>query len=263
MLRRLAPSIFLVASLGCGAPSAGNDGGSSGGGTGDLGGGQGGSGGGGSSLGGGQGGSGGGSSSLGGGQGGSGGGSAGGGTGSSDGGTRTIAFEFKNSCPAITPCGGNPVGKWNLSAACFALSAFDAGCPGVTYDFSGTGSGSMELTTSSVSQEIWWAVTGTILVPQSCARTSTLPCEVITLGIKAMGLSTKCTILGSSCSCPVSFTGGGVASSDAGASGTSFSLSDPTGTTRTYGYCIQNGNLSFQQSPGANQTDSSAFTFRP
>jgi len=170
-------------------------------------------------------------------------------------------MEFKQTCPAISPCGGDPLGKWTYSAACFSLSAFDAGCPGVTYDFHGTASGTLEFAAASVRQNVSWAVGGTILVPKSCAKF----CDFATIALKAMGLrTTGCSEgAGANCSCPVSFDGGSLASSDAGVSGTTFRLTDSTGATTTYEYCIQNSSLTFHQVPAPNQTDSSAFTLQP
>jgi hypothetical protein len=131
----------------------------------------------------------------------------------------------------------------------------------VTYDFHGTASGTMEFTASSVRQNVSWAVGGTILVPKSCA----LLCRFATDGIRRMGLQTPgCSDQGAAhCNCPVSFDGGSQASSDAGASGTTFRLSDSTGATTTYEYCIQSSSLSFHQLPTTNQADSSVFSLKP
>ncbi len=231
-------------------------GGGAGGGTASIGGGQ---GGGTANTGGGQGNVGGGTQ---GGGGGHAGGGSGGGQGSADGGARAFNIEFKQTCPAITPCGGDPVGKWAYTGACFSLS-FDAGCPGVTYDFHGTASGTMEFTPSSVSQSVSWAVGGTVVVPYTCSLGL---CGAVTTAVKKLGLQTTgCTSTGQSgpCTCPVSFDGGSVAASDAGASGTTFRLSDSSGATSTYEYCIQNGSLGFHQVATTSSTDSSVFTLRP
>ncbi|HEY0466366.1 MAG TPA: hypothetical protein VGC79_19285, partial [Polyangiaceae bacterium] len=57
-------------------------------------------------------------------------GSSGAGAGSSSAGSANTGSE----CPAVTPCGGNLVGEWNIKQACISWPAdlFAATCPGAT-----------------------------------------------------------------------------------------------------------------------------------
>lgn len=267
MTQRLTLTLLLAIAVGCGSSPVSIDGGSGGGGAASGGGGGVGIGGGGASTGGGTGGSGGGTST-------------GGGTGTGGG----SPIDFSDSCATLTPCDSSPVGSWTYSSACVSASnpwpPVKNFCSGITFaGMSGTMSGTLDITATTVTQHSTWAIQGTVTVPRSCFADAGIPSggsDIVLCALMGPALTgafdagfppivktASCSPAsgGGGCSCAVTDTRAidavGSSSFDGGV--LTVVNSQPS-TTRTYGYCANGGTLTYGETTTPVAIDSAIYT---
>ncbi len=89
---------------------------------------------------------------------------------------RGVTVSLSTSCPAFTACGGDPTGRWNLTAACVAAVPPVSGCPTATVSGTLTLSGGVQFDTSTFGNSIRVSdVHITINLPGSCAHACNTP----------------------------------------------------------------------------------------
>jgi len=166
------------------------------------------------------------------------------------------------SCGKVQPCGGNVVGTYNISGACFdnAALTMDIGmdCPGATVNISGlkvSGNASFNADlTYSVNETISASLSETI--PPSCLTTNgvTLTCAQLDQSIQAVLVQNPGTYQSAHCSgsstCTCTFTLAPQTMSETGTyttSGTTITTTDSTGASDSSSYCVQGNELHMVQ----------------
>jgi len=162
------------------------------------------------------------------------------------------------NCGKVLPCGGNVVGNYNVSAACFNNAALNmnpiADCPGATVNISGlnvTGSGSFNADlTYSVTQTISASASETI--PASCLVMNgvTVTCAQLDQAIQMLLTQAPGTYQSVHCSgsstCTCTFVLVPQTTSETGTyttSGTTITTTDSTGSSSSSEYCAQGNEL--------------------
>lgn len=166
------------------------------------------------------------------------------------------------SCGKVSPCGGNVVGTYNVSAACFDEAALNmeiiADCPGASVKLSGfnvSGNSSFNADmTYSVNETI--AVSASETIPASCLSMSgiTLTCAQLDQAIQMLLTENPGTYQSAHCSgsssCTCTFTLAPQTTSESGTyttSGTTITTTDSTGATSSSEYCVQGSELHMLQ----------------
>jgi hypothetical protein len=162
------------------------------------------------------------------------------------------------SCGKVSPCGGDVVGTYNVSAACFDTAALSmnliADCPGASANISGlsvSGSASFNAdTTYSVTETISATVSETL--PASCLMMNgvTITCAQLDQAIQMLLTQIPGTYQSAHCSggssCTCTFTLVPQTTSETGTyttSGTTITTTDSTGSTSSSEYCVQGNEL--------------------
>ena len=167
------------------------------------------------------------------------------------------------SCGKVQPCGGDVVGNYSVSAACYDTAALNmmnviADCPGATVNISGlsvSGSGSFNADmTYSVMETISASVSEAI--PASCLMMSgiTLTCAQLDQAIQTLLTQNPGTYQSAHCSgsssCTCSFVLAAQTTTETGTyttSGTTITTTDSTGTSSSSSYCVQGNELHMLQ----------------
>ena len=162
------------------------------------------------------------------------------------------------SCGKVTPCGGDVVGNWTISGACFNAAALnmDIGmsCPGATVSItalsvSGSVSFNADLTYTTVGTA---SISVRETIPASClaAGGGTLTCaqldQQIQQDIAANPSSTQSGHCEGSSICTCTVTNGPQTTSETGTyttSGTTLTFTDSAGSISSNGYCVQGDEL--------------------
>lgn len=167
------------------------------------------------------------------------------------------------SCGKVSPCGGDVVGTYNISAGCINTAAINmmnvvSGCSGATVNTSGvkvTGTGSFNADlTYSVMETLSASISETL--PASCLTmtsngvTVTLTCAQVDQVIQQLVQMDPTTFQSAHCagtgSCTCSFTLAPQTTSETGTyvtSGTNITMTSSTGTVTTDPYCVQGKDL--------------------
>ena len=166
------------------------------------------------------------------------------------------------SCAKVAPCGGDVIGNWTISGACFNAAALNMNigmsCPGATFNItalsvSGSASFNADLTYTT-------AGTATIslqeTIPVSCltAGGTALTCaeldQQLQADIAANPSSTQTAHCEGSSVCTCTLTNGPQTTSTTGTyttSGTTISFTESDGSTSSSGYCVQGNELHIVQ----------------
>jgi len=154
-----------------------------------------------------------------------------------------ITLTFQPTCPALTACGGDVVGKWEYSAGCVSTDALFAQvkqlCPSVTFtSMTGDSRGSVIFTTANVARAINTNISGVANIPSSCTNTI-VTCAQIQSGLASIAKTATCTNgIAGGCVCDFTFqalTSGAVPYTK----GVNQFTTDPaTAQAKTYDYCI-------------------------
>ncbi len=105
-------------------------------------------------------------------------------------------------CDALTPCGGDEVGTWDVSGGCFELpieSALDR-CPGATVSAAGRARGRVTFDGSFAHRVAQSEVDVRVYVPGICAL-AVGGCSVIESAIRTMGAPDSACVMGVSGDC--------------------------------------------------------------
>jgi hypothetical protein len=166
------------------------------------------------------------------------------------------------SCGKVSPCGGDVVGNYNVSAACFDNAALSmnliADCPGASVKILGlnvSGSASFNADmTYSVTETV--SITASETIPTSCLTTSgiTVTCAQLDQAIQMLVAQSPGTYQSAHCSgasaCTCTFTLAPQTMSEAGTyttSGTTLTTTDSTGSSSSSEYCAQGNELHMLQ----------------
>lgn len=162
--------------------------------------------------------------------------------------TTSATVDVDSSCPAFTPCGGNPSGTYDYTGGCVDVFASVRGmCSGI--DASGvkvTLKGSIYfLAGNALKRDVTIDVSGTVLFPASCVANV---CTAAEQGLQSTFPGATCTQAGTNCSCTIQ-------KSTTNTNSTTFTVSGNTVTTNdgeTYEICDQDGTLQYSgKSAGA------------
>jgi hypothetical protein len=166
------------------------------------------------------------------------------------------------SCGKVQPCGGNVVGNYTVSGACFDSAAvtmqIGMQCPGASANISalnvsGNASFNADLT-YSITETISASLSETI--PPSCltANGITITCAQLDQEIQLLLAQQPGTYQSAHCSgsgtCTCSFTLAAQTMSETGTyttSGTTITTTDSTGTSSSSSYCAQGNQLHMLQ----------------
>ena len=144
--------------------------------------------------------------SGGGGPGGGGGGTAGGAGGGSTTEPPTVALTF-GSCPALTPCGGDPTGTWFYTEGCVndPFGQATAVCAAITAkNLSGTVKGRVTFSSGTqVERHVTLSASGVLDVPASCLM-GVLSCAQVQTALRGQLPGATCAVAGGGCECSVS-----------------------------------------------------------
>lgn len=137
----------------------------------------------------------------------------------------TIQISFPPTCPAPTPCGGNPNGTFFYSAACIAQDEFQsvisqiegAGCGAGNVNITGYDGGMAGYATfvggTNVCRTVRGSVTVGARITGPCA--SSFACNLLTSGISQGGYTGSCGVDAGACEClvtrAINIDNGGVA----------------------------------------------------
>jgi hypothetical protein len=177
-------------------------------------------------------------------------------------GLTTLSCGGGGSCGKVQPCGGNVVGNYSISTACYdnAAASMQLGmdCPGATVNITGlkvSGNGSFNADmTYSVSETISASLSETF--PASCLTTSgvTVTCAQLDQEIQlvvaqdpGMYQSAHCSGSGS---CTCTFVLATQMTSETGTyttSGTNITTTDSAGSSSISAYCVQGNELHMLQ----------------
>ena len=166
------------------------------------------------------------------------------------------------TCAKVAPCGGDVIGNWTISDACFNTAALnmDLGmsCPGATFNITGLSvSGS-----ASFNADLTYTTTGTTsisvqeTIPVSCLTSGgvTVTCEQLDqqlqqdIAANPSSLQTGHCTGSSSCTCTI--TSGPQTTSGTGTyttSGTTLTITESDGSISSNGYCVQGNELHIVQ----------------
>ncbi|HEY8428065.1 MAG TPA: hypothetical protein VIL20_06810 [Sandaracinaceae bacterium] len=148
-----------------------------------------------------------------------------------------IAIRF-GGCEPVAACGGDVRGTWAYQDACIddPFPAARGACPGITLEnLAGTARGRVVATATTVTRESRVSLSGTIVVPASCAI---LGCSAIEDLLDTAYDSASCTGGPTGCRCDVSNTIDTVETSAYTITGSTLRAGD-----RTYEYCVDGNTL--------------------
>lgn len=147
-----------------------------------------------------------------------------------------VRFE---GCGTVSACGGDPTGTWVYEDVCVEVETPDLSgvCPAARIeDLTGTARGCVALDGSTVSRNVSGDISWTVVVPASC--TFGMGCGAIEA---ALGIT--CTMDAGECRCPMS-------DSFASNEDDSYTITGSvltTGDGSQYDFCVQGGELSYQE----------------
>jgi len=151
------------------------------------------------------------------------------------------------TCPALTPCGGDVTGTWNLSAGCLAdpLATAESLCPTlVVHSQTATASGSVTFLGGLVTRNYVAHYEMDITVPTLCLVG--LTCAQAQTDYQAYIPNTTCTAVTGGCECT-----GSIDTTAAEASGyTTANDEILTASGDTYAYCVTGSTMQYHHVSG-------------
>lgn len=162
-----------------------------------------------------------------------------------------------STCASLSPCGGNLVGVWTISAVCVSGTASIASCPAATIAVSSQTTGTMTFRADgSYVSNVSATIQEDISEPLSCLGSSDCSALVLSLQSQSNIVSATCTLQTSICQCHVAFRPqNDIASAGTYATaGNSVTKSDASGTKQTMAYCVQGNSLTMQGANGDGTT---------
>ncbi len=121
-----------------------------------------------------------------------------------------INVDFKPTCSAFTPCGGDPTGIWHYTTGCIDDATFDKvkqACPTATFtNTSATIAGSLTFSSGNVVRDTSTHFKATANIPQQCASLAG-GCAGVQAALGGAYPSTKCVdAAAGACTCTVDET---------------------------------------------------------
>ena len=159
------------------------------------------------------------------------------------------------SCPAFTPCGGDPKGTWNVTGGCISEAAFDAAkmqCPGLmesNVKFKARGNVTATATTIARHTEVKFSAT--LAIPKACKDgVPGATCAVVGQALVAFGglATATCTddAVSGGCNCDVSDSTTDQTMAEAyTTSGNTLSTAGPP--ARTFDYCVAGNEIKYKE----------------
>lgn len=163
--------------------------------------------------------------------------------------TTPVTVDIDGTCPAFTPCGGNPQGTYDYVGGCVedVFAEVRNECPGL--DSSGasvTGKGSIYFIGNTLHRNVSTTISGTIVLPAACAAGQ---CALVAAQLTPLFGSVSCTGT-ASCSCTINHT---VTTDDV----TTYSISGNVAVTQdgaTYEICENGSDLEYKGAgPGSEE----------
>jgi hypothetical protein len=175
----------------------------------------------------------------------------------SDGGTAglagagsTIPVTFADSCGTLTPCGGDLTGTWEYTAVCVDYDfgeAAQAFCAEATVETSGSLSGTMTFTATTMRRVGELDLDATLHLPASCVQGT--QCALVTVALSAM-LSAQvddidCADATDGCECSLGRTQSVDESATYETTGSTLTTTGEAGAQRTFEYCVEGDTLTY------------------
>lgn len=161
---------------------------------------------------------------------------------------QTFNITFADTCPAFTPCGGTLTGTWFYTGICVTYAELigqaGSACPSATASGgSGTASGVVYFSGSTVTRRLTGSASGTVKVPAACVGGQT--CATVQSLLATLGLSGTCATDGSGgCDCSVTSP---LNIDQTAAVYTVSGNNLITGTpSHTYGFCVSGTTLQYK-----------------
>lgn len=158
------------------------------------------------------------------------------------------------SCPALAGCGGDPIGRWNVTGGCVDESVFaqaTEACPAIVIsDVKFQGRGYVDANATTITRATEVKVTGKFNVPESC-KMVVGTCATIGAALQALaGIDTAtCADDGAGgCDCAIADTR--LESSSNGYTTSGTTLTTTASTPQTYEYCVDTNKVSYQETTG-------------
>lgn len=168
--------------------------------------------------------------------------------GTADAGTPPVVnVTLSGSCPALTPCGGDPTGEWWYTAGCMAdpFPGITQYCSTATYSNpSVTLQGKVVFDGVHVTRSGSAEAKADVHVPSAC---NAYGCATIAAGIESNGCSNATCTDGAngSCDCAVDCVGQIAESNTYTVSGTTLNVA--ASPARTYDFCVNGGTLKYHE----------------
>lgn len=147
-------------------------------------------------------------------------------------------------CPALTACGGDEVGTWDVTGGCFEVPGADMldACPGATFEAVGQARGRVTFTGLFATRVAESEVTASVFVPTLCA--SFLGgCSAVEDAIQGQIPDSACVTVSDGCECEGRITY--VIDDMDGYTTMDGQIISATGGRR-WDYCIEDGALRYQ-----------------
>lgn len=158
------------------------------------------------------------------------------------------------TCPALTGCGGDPKGRWNVSGGCVADTVFDdatKACPTIVIsNVKFQARGYVDADAVSITRATEVKLSADFSVPSSC-KAAVGTCATIAAAIQSIGQIDKATCADDAsggCDCAVEDTQ--LESSTNGYTTSSNSLTTNGSPAQTYAYCVAANKVSYQETTG-------------
>jgi hypothetical protein len=159
-----------------------------------------------------------------------------------------VTFSY-GTCPAATPCGGDPQGTWNYSAGGCIAELTTAQCSGFVVKKSFVKSkGTITIGATTLKRDVTASITATVELPTSCGRG--FPCSLLGIGLKLAppdgpGFDTancKDSATPNVCECEVAKTATEKSETTYTVEGNTISTAD----NFTYDYCVQGNKMTYR-----------------
>lgn len=158
------------------------------------------------------------------------------------------------SCPALAGCGGDPIGRWNVTGGCVDESVFaqaTEACPAIVIsDVKFQGRGYVDASATTIVRATEVKVTGKFNVPESC-KMVVGSCATIGAALQALAGIDTATCLddgAGGCDCAIADTR--LDSSSNGYTTSATTLTTTASTPQTYEYCVDTNKVSYQETTG-------------
>jgi len=171
------------------------------------------------------------------------------GSSSSGAGNSAGAANSGSACPAVTPCGGDPVGDWAIKQMCIgtAMAAASAACPGATQTLSPiTATGTLSFTADgNTTSSAVISFTETAQLPASCYTEANCTTLLAALSADSTVTNAQCNYdADTGCTCSLASTQPTMSSGTYQVQGTTLSITSATnGKTENDGFCVSGNTL--------------------